>query len=97
LFIVAVTYQLLYEQAFRVCVTGYLLAFHMLLKTKYGLRFHMPSSAEVVYDGFVQLADPAATGAVDAGLPDGEGLADDAVPPGDAALRDGAALPDGAW
>jgi hypothetical protein len=28
---VATTYQLLYEQAYSVCETGYLLAFHMLL------------------------------------------------------------------
>ena len=34
LFIVAVTYQSLYEQAFRVWVTLYPLAFHMLLETK---------------------------------------------------------------
>ena len=34
LFIVAVTYQSLCEQAYRVCVTLYPLAFHMLLETK---------------------------------------------------------------
>jgi hypothetical protein len=50
----------------------------------------MPSGAEVENEGFVQLADPAVTGAVDAGVPDGLGL------PDGMGLADGAALPDGA-
>jgi hypothetical protein len=36
----------------------------------------MPSSAEVEYEGFVQLADPAVTGPDEAGLPDGAELPD---------------------
>jgi hypothetical protein len=50
----------------------------------------MPSGAEVENEGFVQLADPAVTGAVDAEVPDGLGL------PDGMGLADGAALPDGA-
>jgi hypothetical protein len=56
----------------------------MLLETKYGLWFHMPSAAEVENEGFVQLADPAVIGPVDSELA------------GDAELRGDAELPDGA-
>ena len=50
----------------------------------------MPSGAEVENDGFAQLADPAVTGAVDAGVPDGLALPDGLGP------ADGVASPDGA-
>jgi hypothetical protein len=71
-------------------VTLYPLAFHMLLETKYGLWFHMPSAAEVENEGLVHLADPAITGSVDTGRPD------DIAPPDGEGLPDGAVRPDAA-
>jgi hypothetical protein len=84
LFIVAVTYQLLYEQAWMVCVTLYPLAFHMSLATQYGLRFHMPSGAEVENEGFGQLADPVVIGPVDAESPGDDVELPDGAEPSDA-------------